>query len=128
MVGGAQTHRDEEVPLRPILAIAGLVFIATFAAAVELGQAAPAKPSPTTRAVSVPQGVVLDRDVAYLPADREEKADLYLPADRAADVRSPAVLIIHGGGWTGGDKGAAREINIGAASTRWFAAARRSRR
>jgi acetyl esterase/lipase len=99
--------------LRPILAIAGLVFIATFAAAVELGQAAPAKPSPTTRAVSVPQGVVLERDVAYLPADREEKADLYLPADRAADVRSPAVLIIHGGGWTGGDKGAAREINIG---------------
>ena len=25
----------------------------------------------------------------------------------------PAVLIIHGGGWSGGDKGAAREINIG---------------
>ena len=28
-------------------------------------------------------------------------------------VLRPAVLIIHGGGWTGGDKGAKREINIG---------------
>jgi acetyl esterase/lipase len=56
---------------------------------------------------------VIEKDVAYLPSDRTEKADLYLPANRAAEVRSPAVVIIHGGGWTSGDKGAAREINIG---------------
>lgn len=56
--------------------------------------------------------VTIRKDVAYLP-ERAEKLDLYLPTHRAAEVRSPAVLIIHGGGWTGGDKGAGREINIG---------------
>lgn len=62
---------------------------------------------------AVPEGVVIERDVAYLPAERTEKADLYLPARRTPGERSPAVVIIHGGGFTGGDKGAAREFNIG---------------
>ncbi len=63
--------------------------------------------------------VAIEKDVAYLPADRAEKADLYLPAavideQRAAKIgKRPGMIIIHGGGWTGGDKGAAREINIG---------------
>lgn len=56
--------------------------------------------------------VRIERDVAYLGPDRAEKADLYLPASDAGPPR-PAVVIIHGGGWTGGDKGAKREINIG---------------
>jgi acetyl esterase/lipase len=80
--------------------------------AIAADQSAPTD-KPAKKLPSVPKGVVLERDVAYLPADREEKADVYLPADRTPGVRSPAVLIIHGGGWTGGDKGAAREINIG---------------
>ena len=63
--------------------------------------------------------VTTEKDVAYLAADRAEKADLYLPAaaidkDRAAKLtKRPGMIIIHGGGWTGGDKGAAREQNIG---------------
>lgn len=61
----------------------------------------------------VPEGVIIEKDVAYLEDGRTEKCDLYLPAKRAKDARSPAVLIIHGGGWTGGDKGAEREFNIG---------------
>jgi acetyl esterase/lipase len=60
-----------------------------------------------------PEGVIIERDVAYLAPGREEKLDLYLPANRPAQARSPAVVIIHGGGWTGGDKAAAREFNIG---------------
>jgi len=68
---------------------------------------APAKAQPA------PDGVLIERNIAYLPGDRAEKADLYLPAKRVKDVRSPAVLIIHGGGWTKGDKGAGREFNIG---------------
>jgi len=55
---------------------------------------------------------VIRKDVPYLGADRAEKADLYLPATQDGPGR-PAVVIIHGGGWTGGDKGAKREINIG---------------
>src|SRR4051812_4941725 len=62
---------------------------------------------------AAPPGVVIERDVAYLPPDRAEKLDLYLPATRPAGTRSPAVVIIHGGGWTGGDKAAEREFNIG---------------
>jgi len=60
-----------------------------------------------------PEGVSIQTEVAYLPAGRTEKADLYTPTKRDSSVKSPAVLIIHGGGWTGGDKGAAREFNIG---------------
>lgn len=58
--------------------------------------------------------VVIEKDIDYLGADRAEKADLYLPAEKPDDRKPrPAVVIIHGGGWTGGDKGAKREINIG---------------
>ena len=55
----------------------------------------------------------IERNVAYLAPERTEKADLYSPASNPTGARRPAVVIIHGGGWTGGDKGAAREINIG---------------
>ena len=56
--------------------------------------------------------VRVEKDVPYLGPDRAEKADLYLPAGDGPRPR-PAVVIIHGGGWTGGDKGARREQNIG---------------
>ena len=61
---------------------------------------------------AIPDGVVIQRNVAYLSAGRSEKADLYLPAKRDAAVRSPAVVIIHGGGWSGG-RGRGGELNIG---------------
>ncbi len=57
--------------------------------------------------------VRVEKDVDYLGADRKEKLDLYLPTTPAPEKGFPAVLIIHGGGWTGGDKGAERERNIG---------------
>ncbi len=57
--------------------------------------------------------VVIEKDVDYLGTDRAEKADLYRPKVIPEGQRVPAVLIIHGGGWTGGDKGAARELGIG---------------
>ncbi len=57
--------------------------------------------------------VLIERSVRYLADGRDEKADLYVPLNRAADVRSPAVVIIHGGGWTGGTRDASRELNIG---------------
>jgi acetyl esterase/lipase len=59
-------------------------------------------------------GVRIEKDVAYLPPGRTEKLDLYLPPGepKPGETR-PGIVIIHGGGWTGGDKGAKREINIG---------------
>ena len=53
------------------------------------------------------------KDVSYLGEGRVEKLDLYLPAGSTEGKRRPAVLIIHGGGWVGGDKAAGREKNIG---------------
>ena len=52
------------------------------------------------------------KDIAYLDSVRPEKADLYLPQGRKPQVRSPAVLVIHGGGWTTGDKAEEREVKI----------------
>jgi len=59
-----------------------------------------------------PEGVVIEQDVSYLAPDRAEKLDLYLPADRPKGVRSPAIVMIHGGGWVGGDKAEYRSFNI----------------
>ncbi|AMV37640.1 alpha/beta hydrolase [Planctomyces sp. SH-PL62] len=58
--------------------------------------------------------VVVRKDIPYLGPDRAEKLDLYLPAADPKDGEErPGIVIIHGGGWTGGDKGARREIEIG---------------
>ncbi len=54
----------------------------------------------------------LIKDVAYLAPDRAEKLDVYLPTPPAAGKLSPAVVWIHGGGWTGGTKNEARAKEI----------------
>ncbi len=60
-----------------------------------------------------PAAFRIERDIPYLGEHRDEKADLYLPREIPAGQRVPAVLIIHGGGFTGGKRDAARELNIG---------------
>ena len=60
-----------------------------------------------------PTDVRIEHDVAYLPGDRSDKADLYFPLVLPKARRVPAVVIIHGGGFNDGDKGRPREINIG---------------
>lgn len=71
-----------------------------------LAHAASAKTPP-------PAGVSVDSDLEFLAPGRTEKLDLYQPVGRAAGVLSPAVVIIHGGGWVGGDKAAQRESVTG---------------
>jgi acetyl esterase/lipase len=52
------------------------------------------------------------KDINYLPDGRAEKADLYLPR-RSDEIVGPAVVLIHGGGWYGGDKAKKRrEVSI----------------
>jgi acetyl esterase/lipase len=80
------------------------------------GAATPADPAEKialTTNLPAPDGVAIERDVTYLAPERAEKLDLYLPAHRPPGVHSPAVVIIHGGGWTGGDKAQLREFRIG---------------
>lgn len=69
--------------------------------------------SPAALSAAEPVDVRVEKDVAYLEPDRAERADLYLPPTFEPGRKYPGIVIIHGGGWTGGDKGAAREINIG---------------
>ena len=57
-------------------------------------------------------GGTAERDIPYLGAERTEKLDVYLPPAEFARPL-PAVLLIHGGGWTVGDKASARERSIG---------------
>jgi len=52
-------------------------------------------------------------DIPFLNPTRSEKMDLYLPKDRPSNNLCAAVLLIHGGGWKGGDKRQAREIEFG---------------
>ena len=64
-----------------------------------------------TAAVAAPVGAAgaqagataTELDVVYRTVDGEEvRADVYLPAGSSTD--RPAVLLLHGGGWEGGDK------------------------
>lgn len=82
------------------------IFLVLLASAV-VAQDAPKKPV----LPPAPEGVVIHQDVQYLAPDRTEKLDLYLPANRPKDVRSPAIVFIHGGGWVGGDKAEGRAFN-----------------
>jgi len=52
-------------------------------------------------------------DVFFLDPSRPEKLDFYLPKNRKTGEKSPAVLLIHGGGWKEGDKRQPREIELG---------------
>ena len=56
--------------------------------------------------------VRVTKDVAFLAAGRAEKLDVYQPAPRADGRPHPALVWIHGGGWTGGTKNEARADNV----------------
>lgn len=66
-----------------------------------------------TRPLPPADGVVFEQDVPFLPPARYEKLDLYFPAKRDAGARLPAIVMIHGGGWIGGDKAGGREYSVG---------------
>jgi acetyl esterase/lipase len=51
------------------------------------------------------------RDVRFLGNDRDETMDIYLPSQKSEQKHS-AILVIHGGGWSGGSKNDLREIDI----------------
>ena len=65
--------------------------------------------APTTRpagpaAEKLPDGVVAERDIAYVPGgDSSQTLDLYMP-EHAPDHALPLVVWIHGGGWMGSSK------------------------
>ena len=57
----------------------------------------------TAPAGAAQEGVTVKRDVVYRTVDGEQLAlDVYQPAKKGKD--RPAVVVVHGGGWTAGDK------------------------
>ena len=61
-----------------------------------------------------PAGVIIEQNLEYLDPGRAERLDLYRPAEPPTDgKRLGAIVMIHGGGWVGGDKAALREFNMG---------------
>ena len=90
------------------LTVATVLLLLSVAAMVESAVTPPKKPI----LPPAPEGVTIEQDVSYLGDERAEKLDLYLPAGRPAGVRSPAVVMIHGGGWVGGDKAEYRSFNL----------------
>ena len=93
------------------VALASFIGLAT--GTTLLAQApAPSQPSqPSTPVITESPDVRVEKNIDYLGPDRKEKADLYLPKEDGK--KHPGVVIIHGGGWAGGVKDAAREKNIG---------------
>lgn len=83
--------------------------------AVEAAQvpalAAEAYAAPHT--MEVPNPVYRLSDIAFLGAARKEKLDLYFPSGPKRLDR-PAVVFIHGGGFTGGDKAEYRSASVSA--------------
>ncbi|MFK7778849.1 MAG: prolyl oligopeptidase family serine peptidase, partial [Gimesia sp.] len=69
--------------------------------------------APSERVKQELSQITVKKDVSFLGEERTEKLDLYLPDPTYQIGPYPAIVIIHGGGWHGGDKGARREINIG---------------
>jgi len=59
------------------------------------------KSDSTARVSDLPASSTLD--VAYGPGP-SQKMDIYLPAGRTTS-NTPFILVVHGGGWTSGDKG-----------------------
>lgn len=57
--------------------------------------------------------VAVRENLEFLEPGRTERMDLYYPADPRPGEKFPGVVIIHGGGWTGGIRNAEREVNIG---------------
>ena len=65
-------------------------------------------------AAELPNPVFRLSNLAFLPADRPERLDLYVQYGRDFKVRRPGVLFIHGGGFTGGDKAEYRSASVSA--------------
>lgn len=67
------------------------------------GYAQPQQPRSAQQRDELPEGVRVQTDIAYADGSPAQRLDLYLPEEDAGSLR-PALVVVHGGGWRGGDK------------------------
>lgn len=91
----------KQIPRRPLVALS-ILLISACAAPILPGTAVSGEPD---------EDCVIEKDVSYLGPDRSEKLDVYLPK-KAGATPLAAILLIHGGGWSKGDKADQRESGI----------------
>ena len=77
------------------------ILIGLLAALPTIGQAQ--APDRAAEPFQLPAGVQSELDIAYAADSPAQRLDLYLPTATAAAPR-PAIVVVHGGGWRGGDK------------------------
>lgn len=77
------------------------ILIGLLAALPAIGQSQ--APDRAAEPFQLPAGVQSELDIAYAADSPAQKLDLYLPTGTAAAPR-PAIVVVHGGGWRGGDK------------------------
>jgi alpha-L-fucosidase/acetyl esterase/lipase len=93
-------HGKDELKLNTV-ELVGLILLFLFSCRSYCGEQNGTKN--TLEIIPAENNYTIIPDVEYLGPDRQEKMDVYLPSDsRKAPV--PAVIWIHGGGWSGGDK------------------------
>ena len=61
--------------------------------------------------IQLPAGVQSELDIAYADESPAQKLDIYLPPGEA-NLPRPAIVVVHGGGWRGGDKQRGQWVRI----------------
>lgn len=77
------------------------ILIALFTALAGTSQSQ--QPRAAQQRAVLPEGVSVQTDIAYAEVSPAQRLDLYLPEQDAKSLR-PALVVVHGGGWRGGDK------------------------
>ena len=68
-------------------------------------------PNRAAQPVQLPAGVQSELDIAYANESPAQTLDLYLPPGQA-NMPRPAIVVVHGGGWRGGDKQRGQWVGI----------------
>lgn len=59
-----------------------------------------------------PEDIHVERGVEFFSGERTLRADLYFPSDKIQTNHLAALVWIHGGGWSGGQRDAKREVSV----------------
>jgi carboxylesterase type B len=74
-----------------------LLFLSLFATSTGFAQ-----PPSKTNIPKAPNDVIFEKDIVYRQGRERWVLNVIRPREESVDAR-PAIVLVHGGGWTGGD-------------------------